>query len=157
MRYLPPCSVNFKEVWTSHIYQLVIDPRWTITQFIEHISPHISREFGTNDFDIVETGQNKDGIPSEEAPGIELSNIILKDKWSEKLNVSFYVRRKNIVNTPLQNTNISVNPNLIQECPVCLDLRHLIGRVGCLHRVCADCNNMCLSLNYTICPVCRHE
>jgi len=79
MRYLPPCSINFKEVWTTHIYELIVNPYWTMIEFIENISPYISREFGTTDFDIVETGKNIHGFPSEEAPAIELSNMLLKE------------------------------------------------------------------------------
>jgi len=153
-------QVNFKEVWTTNICQLQIDPYWTMRQFIETISPVISREFNTNDFDIVEAGQYTPGIPSEAAPAIQITDMILKEKWNAELNVSFYVRRRNFDYLQLQNLNTRRNVNTAPistgDCPICLETVQLISRNGCSHSVCSDCHRRCQQVNYTICPLCRH-
>jgi hypothetical protein len=153
-------QVNFKEVWTTNICQLQIDPYWTMPQFIESIKSDISRAFNTTDFEIVEAGQYTPGIPSEAAPALQVTDMRLKDKWKEDLNVSFYVRRRNFDYPQLQNLNTQRNINtssrVVDECPVCLETVQLISRNGCSHSVCSDCHRRCQQVNYTICPLCRH-
>ena len=153
-------QVNFKEVWTTNICQLQIDPYWTMTEFIETISPVIAREFNTNDFEIVEAGQYTPGIPSEAAPALQITDMRLKDKWKEDLRVSFYVRRINYDYPQLQNLNIRRNINIaplqIGDCPICLETVQLIPRIGCSHGVCSDCHRRCRQVNFTSCPLCRH-
>jgi hypothetical protein len=152
-------QVNFKEVWTTNICQLQIDPYWTMTQFIESIKSDISRAFNSNDFEIVEAGQYTPGIPSEAAPALQITDMILKDKWKEDLSVSFYVRRRNFDYPQLQNLNIRRNINtssrLVGDCPICLETLQLISRNGCSHSVCSDCHRRCQQVNYNICPLCR--
>lgn len=153
--------INFKEVFTTNIRQLHINPHWTMIQFVESIKPHISREFNTNDFEIVEAGQYTPGIPAEAAPALQITDIRLKDKWKEDLKVSFYVRRRNFDYPQLQNLNTrrNINTTAIQtgECPICLETVRLISRNGCSHSVCSDCHRRCQQVNYTICPLCRHS
>ena len=50
MRLLPSVLVNFKEVYTSNICKLNINPNWTTRQFLDNIWPHISRYFNTHNF-----------------------------------------------------------------------------------------------------------
>ena len=156
MRLLPSVLVNFKEVYTSNICKLNINPNWTTRQFLDNIWPHISRYFNTHNFEIVEAGKNTYDYPAEAAPSLQRTNIRLKDKWTETLNVSFYVRK---LDSQLISPNIqimSINPLIMNECPICLETLHLINRVGCSHQICAHCNSRCIRMGYTICPLCRH-
>jgi hypothetical protein len=98
--------VTFKEVWTTHICQFHVNPFWTISQFIQSIKPHLSREFNTSNFDIVEAGQNAGNLPSEAAPALIESNIQLINKWGPEVRVAFYIRRIDYEYPQLQNLNI---------------------------------------------------
>ena len=141
-------AVNFKEVWTTNVRTLYVNPEWTVEQFINNIKLKILCEFNISHlYDIIETGQ----ALAENAPALQCSNIKLKDKWNDNLDVSFYVRK-----TPYTQEYIYVLDCQPDECPVCLETVQLISRHGCSHRICANCNEQCQQVNYTICPVCRH-
>ena len=81
MRLLPSVLVNFKEVYTSNICKLNINPNWTTRQFLDNIWPHISRHFNTHNFEIIEAGKNTYDYPAEAAPSLQRTNIKLKDKY----------------------------------------------------------------------------
>lgn len=140
--------VNFKEVWTTDVRMFYINPYWSTKQFLLHIKRDILCAFNIDSsYDIIETGQEL----GENAPALQCDSITLRDKWGDELNVSFYIRR-----IPLEYTT-SILENISEECPICFESIQLISRNGCSHRVCADCNEQCQQVNYTICPVCRHE
>jgi hypothetical protein len=159
--------VTFKEVWSTNTRTLHINPHWTITQFIETIRQPISSEFYVNDFEIVETGQDLLGIPAEDAPCLEKSDIKLKQKWGPELNVSFYVRRKNHIYPELQNYYLRLNginvrndvnnPLRQTECPVCFEITALVNRYSCSHGICNMCFHRCRESNFTNCPLCRYN
>jgi len=159
---LQSIPVTFKEVWTTNTRQFHVNPHWTVTQFIQSVKPHLAREFNANNFDIVETGQNLPGIPSEDGQALQYSDIKLKHKWGYNLNVSFYVRRRNYNYPELQNYYLSSNTNntdttnnTIVECPICFETSNLASRYGCSHGICNACFHRCRQENYIVCPVCR--
>lgn len=143
-------AVNFKEVWTTDVHVLYINPDWSISQFLQRIKFNILHEFNIDSsYDIIETGQEL----AENAPALQCSSIGLRDKWGDDLNVSFYIRRRmfEYTDSNLENSYVS------DTCPICLESVQLISRNGCSHGVCADCNERCQQINYTICPLCRHD
>jgi len=170
-------QVTFTEVWTSHTKQFYVNPYWTVTQFLESVSPLIKIEFNTIDFEIVETGQIIKGIVEEEAPAITNSDIKIRYKWGYDLDVSFYVRRKNYDYSKLRQSrinikidiltynNTSINPMIInfpivEDCPICFENIQFINNInnfGCTHNICNKCYINYLMFNYNYCPICRHE
>ncbi len=150
--------VSFKEVYTSNVHNFDIDPNWTITQFIQTVGPVMCREFNIDEdnLEIIEAGYTP-GTRSEAAPALrEEDTIKIKDKWGTKLNVSFYIRRKDYLHPELNL--IAHNPtteSFTGDCPVCLETLTLTSRHTCSHRICNSCHRQCLSNNYTICPICR--
>jgi hypothetical protein len=165
MMSLQSKPVLFKEVWTNNVRQFHVNPYWTVTQFIESVRPHLAREFNTQDFDIVESGQNVHNIVSETAPALEYSNVKIHHKWGKNLNVSFYIR-KNDANNQSINTQEEVeeenqnqeeeNPLLMDECPICYENIMLLRMYECEHRICKYCFKKCNIINYNICPICRN-
>jgi hypothetical protein len=145
--------VLFKEVWTNNTTRININPNWTITQFIENVRPILAVEFNTHDFDIIEAGQNVHNIVSETAPALEYSNIQIKNKWGDSMNVSFYIRKNNTINHVEKDIE---NPLLFDECPICYENVILLKRDDCNHRICNNCIKKCDVINYNICPVCRN-
>jgi hypothetical protein len=131
---------------------------------MESVRQPLSIEFNSDDFDIVEAGQDMPiGIPAEAAPALENSDIKLKNKWGPDLNVAFYIRRRNHVYPQLRNIIINSNNvhfreenSTMTECPVCFDNTILISRYGCSHSICINCYQRCQQVSYTICPLCRH-
>ena len=168
--------VTFKEVWTTHTKNFYVNPYWTVTQFLESIRPLIKNEFRMNYFEIVEAGQHIPGTPSEEAPAVTESEIIMSHKWGYDLRVSFYVRRKNYDYSELrrqsfyrniglhEDNNGSVNPIIInspivEECPICFENIPFINNrnnFGCSHNICNNCYVNCQISNHNRCPICRH-
>lgn len=129
--------VDFKEVWTNEIIQLNIDPNWTVSKFIENVTQNIPI-----DFEIVEAGQIIVDCPSEMAPALLDSEVLLKHKWGPELNVAFYMRKTNYR-----------YPQMHRTCPSCLEENHLLRNVyDCGHRFCGNC-----VAENDECPRCRVE
>ena len=160
--------VNFKEVFTTHICTLHLNPNWSVTQLLETVRPILAQEFNyePQNFDIVESGQDSPGIPAEAGLPLKNSNQIIRQKWGPQLQISFYIRRTNVPYSQLQNLNrnlhsdLEVNPIIIQsaithECPVCFEFTQMINRYSCSHQICTDCYYRCLNTNNTTCPICR--
>jgi len=161
MMSLLSIPVSFKEVYTTNVRNFHVNPNWTITQFIQTIGPHICREFNVieDNLEIIEAGQYTTGIKPEAAPALTQDTIKIKDKWGPKLQVSFYVRRKDYL-YPEMNLNLirqtpNTVPSIIDDCPVCFENVTLTSRHTCSHTICNRCHQHCLSINYTICPICR--
>ena len=156
--------VTFKEVYSSNTRSFHVNPNWTMTQFIDSVKPHICREFNVQEdnLEIVEAGQYSPGIrPEAAAPLTQNTTIKMKHKWGRKLNVAFYIRRKDYL-YPEMNLNVirqvstsPVAPPVIDDCPVCLETVSVTSRHTCSHTICDRCHQHCLSVNYTICPICR--
>jgi hypothetical protein len=152
-----PVPIIFKEVWTTHTHIFFLNPEWTITQFMFIIKPYVAIAFDTNHFDIVETGQKIPGIPSEAAPKLEPSDMKLREKWGQNMQVSlsFYIRRRNHNYPELENYKINT---LVQDdCPVCLETVLVSNRYSCIHSICTNCYDSCVQRNYFICPICRQN
>jgi hypothetical protein len=152
--------VTFKEVYTSNSRSFHANPSWTITQFIDSVKPHISREFNVleDNLEIIEAGQYAPGIKPEAAAPLTQDTTKMKHKWGKKLNVSFYIRRKDYA-YPQSNVNLIrqtvATTSIIDDCPICFETLTLSSRHTCSHAICDRCHQHCLSTNYTICPVCR--
>lgn len=82
--------VSFKKIWTTHIFDIYVNQHCTVTQFIDYITPILSREFDMVLLEIVETGQSHS--PAELAPKLEKSDMTLASKWENQENISFYIR-----------------------------------------------------------------
>ena len=155
--------VTFKEVYTTNVRNFHVNPNWTLTQFVQSVTPYICSEFNIHqdNLEIIEAGQYTPGIRPEAASHLTQDNTLMKDKWGTKLAVSFYIRRKDF-EYPQLNLNLirqtSTSPiaSVIDDCPVCLETVSLYSTHGCSHRICRRCHERCLSVNYTICPLCRH-
>ena len=155
-------TITFKEVFTTNICNFQVNSNWTIAEFIQTIEPHICREFNIakENLEIIEAGQYTPGIPPEAASPLIQDSSIIKDKWGTKLEISFYVRRKDY-QYPELNLNLirqtSTRPitSVIDDCPVCLETTSLYSRHTCSHNICDNCHRHCLSVSYTICPICR--
>ena len=147
--------VTFKEVYTSNVRNFHINPNWTITEFIQTIRPFLCRAFHINQnvLEIIESGQYNLGINPEAAPSLILDDTTkLKYKWGAKLDVSFYIRKKDFAYPQL---NLSATSSIIAECPVCFETVSLHSRYGCSHGICDTCHEQCESVSYRICPLCR--
>ena len=157
METISTSPIYFKEVFTEHTWIGHIYPCWTITQFLDLIKPYILREFNTDDYEIVETGQQMmNGLPSESGIALTNSDIQLKEKWPNFSLVSFYVRRRNYVYPQLQNINLNLLNPVRGECPICLqdDIETFI-RYNCSHRYCNVCYAGCQRIHYNMCSLCR--
>jgi len=160
--------ITIKEVWTTHSRQYNVNPYWTIRQFMETLSPHLTREFNCLEFDLIESGQDLPGIPAEAGLPLQISDIQLINKWGQQLNVALYLRRRNIIYPQLQNLNINIaihsipemNPIItnsvsINQCPVCYENVPLLNRYSCRHCICTNCYYQCLNTNNIRCSICR--
>jgi hypothetical protein len=161
-------AINFKEVFTTHVCTLHLNPNWSVNQMIDIVKPILQEEFNIQqqDFDIVATGQDSPGIPAEAGQPLQRSETKIKNIWGNKLNIAFYIRRKNLLYPQLQNlnrnlyTDIEVNPIITNsavthECPICFESTQMINRYSCIHQICTHCYYRCLNSNNTTCPLCR--
>jgi hypothetical protein len=162
---LRSCPVNFKEVFATRIIQLHINPFYTVTRFLETVTPILQNELNVNGIEIVEAGQTINGIPSEAAPALHQSDTRLCDIWGQSLkNVSFYLRRKNY-RYPEFDSNIesiaetsvvdTVTSQSVEECPICLETTRLTQRYNCAHGICSLCYHQCQLEEITFCSLCR--
>jgi len=160
--------VNFKEVFTTNVRNLYINPFWTVRQFLETVKPIISQEFNCQQkhIEIIETGQDLPGIPAEAGLPLVISDIPIRQKWGQNLNIAFYIRRKNHVYPQLENLNnnryidpevnpIITNSTTTNSCPVCLETVSLLNRYRCSHLICTNCYYCCLNNEHIVCPICR--
>ena len=147
-------SITFKEVFTSSIRNLFINPFWTVSQFIQTVSPILATSFSIadNDLEIVLAGQYINNIPPEAAPKLMPSSNTLASLWGENLNgIAFYVRKKytEMQDNPMMETSES-------ECPICLETGlGCSSRYLCQHFVCNGCYYRCRQVEFNICPLCR--
>ena len=171
MLSLTSIPVTFKEVYTTNMRNFHVNPNWTVTKFLETVTPHLRREFECDEFDIVETGQDAPGIPAEAGRPLESSGYRLKTKWGEDLRIAFYIRRRNYLYPQLQNLNseqnmthhvynADINPIIanafsVSECPICYENVNTLTRYTCTHSICNQCFHQCHLSDYMICPICR--
>jgi hypothetical protein len=156
-------QISFKEVFTTRVVNVYVNPFHTTTQFIETTRPLLSREFGINqnEIEIVPSGQYINGNPPEAAVALVPSSRRLCDIWGPQLRyLSFYVRRKNFVypqiETPIRGREESHNPSSYDgECPICLETGSITRRYSCIHGLCSSCYGRCRSASIDICSLCR--
>ena len=162
MMSLLSVPISFKEVSTSNVRNFRVNPNWTITQFIQSVGPLICREFNIEEgkLEIIEAGQYTAGIRPESAPALNFDSTKIKDKWGIKLQVAFYIRRKDYLYPEmnlnlLRQSSIPTVASIVDDCPICFETISLTSRHSCSHRICDRCHQHCLSISYTICPLCR--
>ena len=91
-------SIYFKEAWTTNTRFYMIDPNWTTLELNTFLKNKILTDFNIDEYEIVEAGQSIEGIPSECAPSLNISNnILLTNLFNNLSNTAFYIRR--IINT----------------------------------------------------------
>jgi len=159
--YVP---VSFKEVWTETVYCIHVNPYWKTQDFLDEVKNHI-RDLGrTEDFEIVEAGQDTwilEGLPAELAPSVQYSNRKIKDIWGKSMNVAFYLRRKNFDYQGMRQTEQTeqTDRDVENECPICYEVSSTLQErySECSHRVCNNCYNLCCLQGYFICPLCRRQ
>ena len=98
MSNLRYCGIDFKEAFGADTVRMLVSPGWSYTQFIENVSPILSREFEIpkEQLELVEAGQYIHGVAPENAPALNPAEIeTLARKWGDELKyLSFYIRRK---------------------------------------------------------------
>jgi hypothetical protein len=156
-------QISFKEVFTTRVINVHVNPFHTITQFIQTTRPLLAREFGINEneIEIVQAGQYINGNPPESAPALVPESRRLCDIWGSELAfVAFYIRRKNFVYPQIERhiRERESNNNQISyegECPICLETTSVTRRYDCNHGVCATCYCRCQEASITVCSLCR--
>jgi transposase len=93
--------------------------------------------------------------PAESGPALTKTQTKLKDLWTSKLDVAFYVRNKNGLYPELNLNELRRRNCLTGECPICMETRMLYLRHSCEHRFCSHCYTNCENNGYFICSVCR--
>ena len=124
----------------------------------ESINPIIKHIFSINDFILIEQDKNIDNIffPKEAQMHLNKNNISykkIKEIWTDKLNVSFYVKDLNTIYPQLIQQNILFQNNI--TCPICFEKDYLCNRYGCLHYLCDECYVKCCKKDG--CPICRQS
>ena len=139
-------SIYFKLVFTSYSRQYLINPQWTITQFIEIMRPVVCRDFNLENCEFVDTVQQC--IPSENGVALTYqNNVTLTSKYGDDLNVAFYIRQ---VSAPVESSQVD---DTQLRCVICLTRQRNMLYMPCRHICCcSDCDT-----HHTIhvCPICR--
>jgi hypothetical protein len=156
-------QISFKEVFTTRVVNIYVNPFHTTTQFIETTRPLLSREFGINqnEIEIVPSGQYINGNLPESASALVPESRRLCDIWGPELRyLSFYVRRKNFVYPQIERhiREREVNNSQISydgECPICLETTSITRRYSCIHGLCTTCYCRCQAASINICSLCR--
>ena len=80
-------QVYIKEVYTTNITYIIVDPRWSIIQFLHTINEGLTDYFNINNWELVEMGQHtEENIPSEEGTALfPIVNVTLLENYSDKI------------------------------------------------------------------------
>ena len=138
-------NTYFKLVFTTNSQQYLINPQWTVTQFIEIMRPVVCRDFNLENCEFVDTLQQI--IPSENGAAlIYQNNVTIASKYGDDLNVAFYIR-------PISIQLIEIPENDTQlRCVICMTRQRNILFTPCRH-IC--CCSECAHNNIHACPICR--
>lgn len=139
-------NTYFKLVFTTNSQQYLINPQWTVTQFIEIMRPVVCRDFNLENCEFVDTLQQI--IPSENGAAlIYQNNVTLASKYGDDLtNLAFYIR-------PISIQLIEIPENDTQlRCVICMTRQRNILFTPCRH-IC--CCSECAHNNIHACPICR--
>lgn len=151
-------QVKFTLLYSDNTRYIYINPNWTIKQIYESIDPIIKQVFGINDFILIEQYKNIDSLffPKEAQMHLNKYNTNyqkIKEIWTDKLNVSFYVKDLNAIYPQLLEQNILFQNNI--SCPICFEIGYLCNRYGCSHYLCDQCYIKCCK--HDGCPFCRQS
>ena len=139
-------NTYFKLVFTTNSQHYLINPQWTVTQFIEIMRPVVCRDFNLENCEFVDTLQQI--IPSENGAAlIYQNNVTLASKYGDDLtNLAFYIR-------PISIQLIEIPENDTQlRCVICMTRQRNILFTPCRH-IC--CCSECAHHNINACPICR--
>jgi hypothetical protein len=132
--------ITFKRTYTSQIFDIQIDPSWSITQFISISKNYLSilTSLDINNIQIIDIDLDR----QEDADELENSEEIFSSRY---LNYQpcFYFRYKMIQVPSLEN------------CPVCLDNPRQMLQTSCNHEICSRCYNHLAVISHRSCPLCR--
>jgi hypothetical protein len=134
--------VYFKVVNTERKIQYNVRPDWKVTDFINIMKTRIIRDFGIEEFELVEAGQNTHSGRAEEGLALNRSDTTcLREKYGDRMDVSFYIR-------PIREW---------MECVVCFEPSRAVNYYQCIHSLCSGCLIGCFENNIRYCPMCRCE
>ena len=138
-------NIYFKLVFTTNSQHYLINPLWTVTQFIEIMRPVVCRDFNLENCEFVDTLQQI--IPSENGAAlIYQNNVTIASKYGDDLNVAFYIR-------PISIQLIEIPENDTQlRCVICMTRQRNILFTPCRHMCCCS---ECAHNNIHACPICR--
>lgn len=145
--------VSFKELFTTKVSIININPNFTVSQMLDTYSDIIKYMFDCENFILIPTNQViNETFPPETGYVLERSNKRLRDLYGNKLDVSFYVKDLNKEYQQLSEKNILYKKS---ECFVCFDEKYLCNRFGCQHFICDICYDRCSRTNRKKgCPQC---
>ena len=161
-------NIYFKLVFTTNSQHYLINPLWTVTQFIEIMRPVVCRDFNLENCEFVDTHQQI--IPSENGAAlIYQNNVTLASKYGDDLtNLAFYIRSiaaplvetqttsassgSQQDDTQTHSTVVSGVPSLQLRCVICMTRQRNILFTPCRHMCCCS---ECAHNNIHACPICR--
>ena len=146
--------VAFQEVWSNDIKYIRINPHWTLEQMIWSVKSVVKKIFRLEnyDIDIVPINQMYNilhGIIPELGPKLIESNVAIRNLWGLRLDIRFFVRRKNYVYPQLAELNVKID-----ECECCALETYVRRHYECKHLMCETC--YCKANGKSkLCPVCK--
>ena len=162
----------FKLAYTTRVFNYQFQRNISSVNFINNLSENITRDFGLNQFNIVDVdyhfyNRNYSGR-AEEAPPININDIYEKIQTTNRNNLTFYVKPiqdgisllVNILENPPQENRDSLSSlqnNNNSQCMLCFEYTACFTYFGCRHIFCNDCNSNFVRYNNRCCPICRHE
>lgn len=148
-------NTYFKIAFTSNFQYYLINPQWTVTQFIEIMRPVVCRDFNLENCEFVDTLQQI-RPPENGAALIYQNNVTLASKYGDDLtNLAFYIRS---IAAPLVETQTTIASSGSQQddtqlrCVICMTRQRNILFTPCRH-IC--CCSECAHNNIHACPICR--
>jgi hypothetical protein len=154
MLSLQGVSIPFKEVWSSEIKCVRVNPHWTVEQFVWTVKPVLQQLFRLENYEIDIVPINNiycllHHIIPELAPALKETSIPIRRAWGQRLDVMFYVRRRKYYYPQLAELNITRG-----ECLVCTNDSLIRCHYYCQHRICEECYCKIIQVNNR-CPECR--
>ena len=169
-------SCYFKRAYEADFRLYDINTLWSMDEFLHTMKECISRDFGLNNADIVEAGQDTFPLANEEANALVSEPIQFRDKYVNKTFMASYFRPvthvprnepRNILRTEVNVTStattnvLQVNHTVIpnrNECTICFETVPTNRPYGCRHEMCGNCFDRCSQHNYASrCPTCSRE
>ena len=147
--------VAFQEVWSNDIKYIRINPHWTLEQMIWSVKSVVKKIFRLENYDIDIVPINQvynilHGIIPELAPKlVEINNIPIRNIWGKRLDIHFFVRRKNYAYPRLADLNVKID-----DCECCIGETYVRKHYKCNHQMCEGC--FCKeNMKSKLCPICK--